>query len=251
MTLKEKLETYLSNRLKSRLEIRDFFSLSGGGGACQDNYSFGLQIDSGEWQGFHELVLRTDKGGSLYASISKEDEFSVTSLAYSHGVKTPRPYWLEKDSSFTGNPFFIMQKITGKANGRYVVKDAGLNKIRSSMPIELAENLAKIHSITPKDCSDEKLQKVLSGGKPLDNNYSHIAVEVVRKEVESLSSPHPAMELILIGHLKTHPIVTRSYWFMVTFVRGILCSTKKDYKVFWTGNLRIGVTGMKILVGFV
>jgi aminoglycoside phosphotransferase (APT) family kinase protein len=197
MELKENLSKYLQLHLKSPIHITNFESLNGGGGACQDNYSFDLKIESGQWQGDHNLVLRTDKGGSLYASISKEDEFGVTDLAYHHSVKTPKPYWMERDPKFTGNPFFIMERISGKANGRYIVKEPFLKTARENLADELAQNLAKIHSITPAKCIDLRLRDVLYKGDQTGGSYTYRSLNSLIYELDQLPDPHPAMELIL------------------------------------------------------
>lgn len=230
MELKEKLESYLKDRLETNVKICNFFSLSGGGGACQDNYMFDLFVEDGEWKGEHNLVLRTDKGASLYASISKQDEFGVTSLAYNNGVKTPRPYWLEKDTTFTGNPFFIMQRISGKANGRHIVKAPSLNKIRKRLPMELGENLAKIHTISQDACTDERLKKVLSADRRLDDSYAKDAVEYIKNQIESLADPHPAMELIINWAIKNDPTPDK-----IVLVHG-------DFR---TGNFMVSENGLE------
>ncbi|MCB1158076.1 MAG: phosphotransferase family protein [Leptospiraceae bacterium] len=230
MDLQDKLKQYLEKRLNTQVEIQDFISLSGGGGACQDNYSLRLEVSSGEWEGTHELVMRTDKGASLYASISKKDEFRVTSIAHERGVKTPRPYWLEEDGSYTGNPFFVMQRINGKANGRYLVKDRTIEKARKNLPHELAENLAKIHSIQPTDCKEEDLHKVLGAGRKLDKDYAADEIKTLREEVAKLKEPHPAIELILNWAEKNKPEVNE-----IVLVHG-------DFR---TGNFMVSENGLE------
>lgn len=230
MELKDNLTAYLQNRLESATQITNFQSLSGGGGACQDNYSFDLNVDKGQWKGDHNLVLRTDKGGSLYASISKEDEFGVTNLAYQNKVNTPKPYWMEKDVQFTGNPFFIMQRIEGKANGRYIIKDPKLKMAREKLVDELAQNLARIHSITPDQCKDQRLQSVLYKGNQTALSYTFQSLNALVYELDQLPDPHPAMELILNWTLNHIPDEQE-----LTLVHG-------DFR---TGNFMVSETGLE------
>lgn len=129
--LKKTLENYLSERLKGKTEIHSMVSLSGG--ACQENFSAQVQVLEGPEKGSYDTVFRTDKGASLLASLSRENEFGVCELAYNSGVNTPRPFWLEADRKITGSPFYFMQKISGKATGRYVVKDPSLNNMRKNL----------------------------------------------------------------------------------------------------------------------
>ncbi|MDV6236732.1 phosphotransferase family protein [Leptospira ellisii] len=194
--LKNVLEGYLSGRLKGRTEIHSMVSLSGG--ACQENFSAQVQVLEGPETGSYDTVFRTDKGAALLASLRREDEFGVCDLAYRAGVKTPRPFWLETDRSVTGSPFYFMQKISGKATGRFIVKDPSLNKIRKTLTYELAENLAKIHSVKPKDCKDEALRKTLwMGQDPEDKTVAVGSVRSLRLELERISEAYPAMEMIL------------------------------------------------------
>lgn len=193
--LKNKIESYLTDRLAGKSNVTDMIPLSGG--ACQDNYLLDLKVDSGEFSGEHRLVFRTDKGASLLASLSRIDEFKVCELTSNAGVKTPKPYWLETDTSVIGNPFYFMERISGKATGRYIVKDPSLNKIRKSLTEELAENLAKIHQLTPIICKDEDLKKNLTRHKGQDpNSIAGEAVLDLRELLVTLKEPHPAMELI-------------------------------------------------------
>ncbi|TGM58398.1 phosphotransferase family protein [Leptospira adleri] len=194
--LKNVLEGYLSERLKGKTEIHAMVSLSGG--ACQENFLAELKVQDGPEKGSYETVFRTDKGAALLASLSREDEFGVCDLAYKAGVKTPRPFWLETDRSVTGSPFYFMQKISGKATGRYIVKDPSLNKIRNQLTVELAENLAKIHSVRPENCKDEKLKKVLwMGQDPKDKMVATGSIHSLRLELEKKAESYPAMEMIL------------------------------------------------------
>ena len=55
-----------------------------------------------------------------------------------------------------------MERISGRANGRYIVKDPKLNAVRKKFSTFLAENLSKIHTVTPEKCSDSELRKKLS-----------------------------------------------------------------------------------------
>lgn len=151
----EQLSGYLGKRLESSIEITKFKSLTGG--ACQDNYLVDLSVSQGEFKGKHELVMRTDKGGSLFSSLSRMDEYQVCKAVHDAGVTTPSPTLLETDASFLGHPFYFMQRIGGKAGGRFIVKDRSIAEYRKNdMAIDLAKNLVSIHSgftEIPDDCS--------------------------------------------------------------------------------------------------
>lgn len=200
LSLEKKLELYLSGRMEKAVRIQSMIPLTGG--ACQDNYLLKLSEDPGE------LVFRTDKGASLFASLSRIEECQVAELAHSFGVNTPKTFYLEKDPSYIGSPFYFMEKIEGKAGGRYVIKDPSLNRIRKTFPEVLAANLAKIHSITPVDCPDEELKKkLLRSLDPKSPNPALSAVKELRIQMEGFKEAHPAMELIL-NWLEKNPAET-------------------------------------------
>ncbi len=230
--LKNTLESYLTTRLSGKSNVTDMIPLSGG--ACQDNYLLDLKVDSGEFSGEHRLVFRTDKGASLLASLSRIDEFKVCELTSKAGVKTPKPYWLETNRDVIGNPFYFMQRISGKATGRYIVKDPSLNKIRKSLTEELAENLAKIHNITPITCKDEELKKNLTRHKgEAQNAIALDSVQDLRDLVSGLKEPHPAMELIF-NWLEKNAVVTDEE----VLVHG-------DFR---TGNFMVSADGLQGIV---
>ena len=194
--LKNKVEKYLSERLNTTVEISNMTSLSGG--ACQDNYLTDLSIKSGDWSGNHSFVFRTDKGASLFSSLSRIEEFKVIQMAYNAGVKTPRPIWLEESRSTIGNPFYFMEKISGKANGRYIVKDSSLNSIRKSFSKFLAENLSKIHYIKPDTCFDIELRKKLTRFNDKNpKSIAEYAIKDLENQVILLKEPHPAIDLMI------------------------------------------------------
>ncbi len=193
--LKGKLESYLGNRLGGTARIDRMFSLSGG--ACQDNYLVDLEMQGGNEPGNYELVMRTDKGGALLSSLNRVDEFAVVKMAHDSGVFTPQPYWLEADANVIGNPFYFMQRIQGKATGRYVVRDKSLNDYRKKLAPELAASLARIHAVTPENCTDQALRDRLFSSARVGDATAESRVAVFREWLAELPDAHPAIELAL------------------------------------------------------
>ncbi|EMM75954.1 phosphotransferase family protein [Leptospira santarosai] len=194
--LRNVLEKYLSEKLNGKTEIHSMVSLSGG--ACQENFAAQVQVLEGPEKGTYDTVFRTDKGAALLASLNREDEFGVCDLAYKAGVNTPKPFWLETDRRITGSSFYFMQKISGKAVGRYVVKDSSLNKMRKQLAVDLAKNLARLHSIKPSDCKNGTLRETLwKGQDPNDRIVANGSIRFLRSELERMEEAHPAMEMIL------------------------------------------------------
>ncbi len=229
--VKTKLEIYLTNRLKGNVKISDMKVLSGG--ACQENYLLDLEVNSGEQKGIYKLVFRTDKGASLFSSLSRTEEYKVAEIANLNGVKTPKPYWLEIDKSIIGNPFYFMERILGKATGRFIVKDPSLKNVREKFTEEIAQSLAIIHSISESKITDLELKKVLTRKTNSIYGIAEFAVQDLKNQIDKLPDPHPAMNLIL-NWLEKNLIETDNE----VLVHG-------DFR---TGNFMVNETGLQGIV---
>ncbi|XDD46346.1 phosphotransferase family protein [Leptospira sp. WS39.C2] len=226
--LQEKVELHLTSVWNEPVKVTEIYHLSGG--ACQDNYAIELHSKSS----VKSVVLRTDKGGSLLSSLSKRDEFKVAELVYKAGVKTPTPVYLEEESSVIGAPFFLMEKIAGKATGRYITKDKELDTYRKSkMVSDLASNLAKLHTVIPESVSDEDLKQKLK--LVTIENYISIAIEDLRKSLDELPEAHPAIELCLLWMESHAPNIDK-----IVLVHG-------DYR---TGNFMMNAEGLQGILDF-
>jgi aminoglycoside phosphotransferase (APT) family kinase protein len=199
---KDTIESYLSDLWKSKIEISNWKELSGG--ACQDNialdYSSTPTSDKAQDKSssHSELVLRTDKAASLLSSLPKKAEFEVALEIFHTGAKTPEPILFENDEKIIGNPFYLMERITGNANARFLVKDASINAYRKEgLARDLASNLAKIHSILPKQTKylSEATLSLLGGIS--EKTYIQESVLALRKTLAEVPESHPAIELAL------------------------------------------------------
>ncbi|TGN17062.1 phosphotransferase family protein [Leptospira idonii] len=230
--LKPLIENHLTKVWNSSVKIEDIHHLSGG--ACQDNYSIKLQLGEGSSFSEKNIVLRTDKGASLLSSLSKRDEFKVAELAYKAGVKTPEPIYLEENRSIIGSPFYLMEKISGRATGRYIIKDAELNEYRKSgMVPDLAGNLARLHTVRPESVLDEELKQKLKITNP--KVYVDDSISDLRKSLDELPEAHPAIEISLNWMEKNKPEVDS-----IVLVHG-------DFR---TGNFMITKEGLQGILDY-
>jgi aminoglycoside phosphotransferase (APT) family kinase protein len=226
------LENHFGSIWNAPVKIQEIYHLSGG--ACQDNYSIKLLLEGKSGATEKEIVLRTDKGGSLLSSLSKKDEFRVAELAYKAGVKTPEPIILEENTSVIGAPFFLMSKISGKANGRYIVKDSELNDYRKNgMVSDLARNLALLHTVKPDSVSDQNLKDKL---KMTDiSSYAMSSVNELHISLNELPEAHPAIEFSLNWLEKNRPTIDS-----IVLVHG-------DFR---TGNFMITKDGLQGILDY-
>lgn len=189
--LREKLENYLSRRLQGKVQILNMKLLSGG--ACQENHLVKLEVSGGPEAGTYDLVMRTDRGGSLLSSLSRANEYHVASAAYQAGVRTPRLYWLETDPDVIGAPFYFMERLNGNATGRFIVKDRSIAEARKRLPDELAASLARLHSIRQSERSLDLDFLPRRDARTLALE----AVREIREELSQFDEAHPAIELAL------------------------------------------------------
>lgn len=190
----DQLQEYLESYYQGKVTIEEQRLLSGG--ACQDNFFLRLRVQDQP----KELVLRTDRGGSLLSSLSRVDEFSVAKLAFDHDVLTPEPLWKEENQLEPfGHPFVFFKKIDGKTDPRTILKDKSLAKVREHLPNQLAAELVKIHNILYKDNQDFSALKTPSNTE----DYAMECVSELEKELDKLSSAHPVLEMAL-SWMKAH-----------------------------------------------
>ena len=174
------------------------------GGASKEAWA----VDVRTQEGTEQLLVRRAAGGVIHAdTLTLEQEFRVLAAAYAAGVGVPRPvaYLGELD----GREAFAMERVEGETIGRRIVRDPP-----PALPLQMAEELARIHAIPP-----DALPFLPAGD----------VLERFRSELDSVDEPHPAIELglhWLDGRLpRDRP---------ATFVHG-------DFRV---GNLVVGPAGL-------
>jgi aminoglycoside phosphotransferase (APT) family kinase protein len=121
------------------------------------------------------LLVRRAAGGVIHRhTLSLADELAVIEAAYEAAVKVPRPYGYIED--LQGREAFVMQRLEGETIGRRVVRREELEHARFLLPVQMAEELAKIHAIPP-----ERLPFL-----------QHASIE---RMVDELGEARPAIEL--------------------------------------------------------
>ena len=119
------------------------------GGAVQENWALDADVTGGPHAGSCEWVLRTDARASVAESSRRSQEFAILRVAHAAGLKAPQPLWSCADRSVTGREFFVMERLPGVASGHRVTRDPAIVPDRAGLARELAENLARVHAVTP------------------------------------------------------------------------------------------------------
>ena len=155
------------------------------GGASMEAWA----VDAETPQGALPLLLRRGAGGRIFRdALSLADEHRVLLAAWTTGVKVPRPYGYLGE--LLGREAFVMERLTGETVGRRLVTRPEFAAARALLPLQMAEELARIHSIAA-----EPLDFLPGTGtaSPLRHGLETLALQLA-----SLGEPHPSLELALL-----------------------------------------------------
>jgi aminoglycoside phosphotransferase (APT) family kinase protein len=166
--VREAFQAALSGVLGREVEISEPVLLAGG--ASKEAWA----VDA---DGERLLVRRAAVGVIHRHTLSLVDELAVLEAAYEAGVKVPRPYGYVAD--LAGREAFVMERLEGETIGRRVVQRPELEAARAALPLQLAEELAKVHAIPAERVP------FLTGA----------AIERMVEELDDVDEPHPAIEL--------------------------------------------------------
>jgi aminoglycoside phosphotransferase (APT) family kinase protein len=212
-----RLERFLSERTQTAARVVQCRRLTGG--ASRDTWALDVET-GGEIQ---RLVLRRDLGGTITdEALSREQEFRVLQAVGAAGVLVPAPRWLCADADVIGVSFFVMDRLEGESVGRRVVREPALAEARRVLPRQMAEQLARIHSVDPADL--DVLPRPNAGQPP-----ARAVVERTARQLRNLGEPHPVLELAIRWLLRRPPECPAP-----VLVHG-------DFRV---GNLMVGPAGL-------
>jgi len=120
------------------------------------------------------LLVRRAGGGVIHRhTLSLKHEFEVLQAAHAEGVKVPEPVLYIED--LDGREAFVMERIEGETIGRRIVR----MQVPERLPLEMAEELAKIHALPPEEL-------------PF---LEEATIDRLVEELDEFGEPHPAIEL--------------------------------------------------------
>jgi len=176
--MKDAFQAGLSELLGREVEITEPVLLAGG--ASKEAWA----VDA---DGERLLVRRAAATLIHHRTLTLAQEYAVIEAAFEAGVKVPRPYGYIAD--LAGREAFVMERLEGETIGRRIVQMDELAAARGRLPVQLAEELAKIHAIPAERLPflpDARLER---RGEDLDE----------------VGEPHPAIELGLWWLRKNRP----------------------------------------------
>jgi aminoglycoside phosphotransferase (APT) family kinase protein len=174
-----------------RVEFGPFELLAGG--AIRQNWGFEADFRAGRLAGRQRLVLRTQGPTGIPSSLRLLDEFAVLQAVFAAGVTAPEPLFAATDPAICGNPFFVMRRVAGTAQGRPITTDLALEPELPQIAERLGGELARIQTIRPPRAD--------LGFLPLIEAPQHIAA--FRAYLDRHPQPRPVLEWG-IRWLETH-----------------------------------------------
>src|SRR5207249_1600402 len=134
--MRETLQPHLDAILGREVELSEPVLLAGGA----SKEAWAVDADG------ERLLVRRATGGVIHRhTLSLADEFAVLEAAYAAGVKVPKPHRYISD--LAGREAFVMERLEGDTIGRRIVQKEELAAAREALPVQMAEELAKIHAI--------------------------------------------------------------------------------------------------------
>ncbi len=221
--LADKLEAYLRQQTSQDVTIQSVKLLAGG--ASRESWKVVALFDGVPQQ----LVVRKDLPTTMNESaLTRGQEFHLMKRAYEHGVKVAPVRWLCEDPSVLGLPFFIMDFVEGISIGRKVMTQPELAKAREHLPGQMAEQLARIHTLDITHSPDFAFLQ-----RPVDQTPAQWTLQSTYNMLDDLQINNPALEFALRWCALHLPESQR-----VTFVHG-------DFRI---GNLLIDESGLAAVI---
>ena len=184
--LTEGLTRFLAREIGDPVRVEDLRRLAGG--SSRETWAFTLHGPGG--QAPRELVLRRDPPGRP-ADSDRGVEFRVVRAAGDAGVRVPRVQWCCTDPSVLGTSFYVMDRVTGEALPRRLLREPEFARTRERLPDELARTAAAIHRVDADTAAATGLED-----PPGDASPACLAVETIGAGAGALApEPHPVLEL--------------------------------------------------------
>lgn len=156
------------------------------GGAIQENWAISGKLDQEDY----EIVLRKNAATVVDASSGRQQEYKLLKRLYELNICVPQPLLFEKKDNFLNSEFFVMNKISGVAEGHKLVR---LNQpdLQCKILQDIGHELAAIHLIE----SDPEIERIIQ--KPPKENYLNQLTEGLHEQLLKLREPRPILEFAL------------------------------------------------------
>lgn len=156
------------------------------GGAIQENWVISGKLDQEDY----EIVLRKNAATVVDASSGRQQEYELLKRLYELNICVPQPLLFEKKDNFLNSEFFVMNKISGVAEGHKLVR-LNQSDLQCKILQDIGHKLAAIHLIE----SDPEIERIIQ--KPPKENYLNQLTEDLHEQLLKLREPRPILEFAL------------------------------------------------------
>ena len=166
------------------------------GGAIQENWAISGQQHNKNY----EIVLRKNAETSVEVSSDREQEYRLLKRLFELNICVPKPLLFEKKDNFLNSDFFMMDKISGIAEGHKLVR---LNNpdLQQKILCDIGERLADLHQIE----EDYEIEAILP--KPNKLNYLNHLIDDLYTQLDKLQRLRPVLEFALSWMKQEQPVV--------------------------------------------
>src|SRR5271169_1309455 len=166
--MREEMQAALSRVLGREVPISEPVLLAGGA----SKEAWAIDADG------ERLLVRRAAASVMHAhTLTLAHELEVLRAAHEAGVTVPRPYGYIPE--LAGREAFVMERLEGETIGRRIVQKPELATARERLPVQMAEELARIHAIPA-----ERVPFLVES-----------RIDRMVAELDEVAEPHPAIEL--------------------------------------------------------
>ncbi|MCP4751996.1 MAG: phosphotransferase family protein [Proteobacteria bacterium] len=148
--LASKLEAYMKHRLPDakNITVKDLERIHGG--ASRETYRLRMCYSDDNGSMGEPLILRLDPERSLVETEHANEYFAYRAF-FGTDVPVPEPVWLEEDTQWLGNPFFVMRQILGCEADRDKLAEPPYLEVREAIGEQYARIIGRISRIDPAE----------------------------------------------------------------------------------------------------
>ncbi len=157
------------------------------GEAGRAHYLIAAEIGGGPLTGRHVLVVRgqAEHGGS---SLASAEEFAVRRIAFTAGLTTPEPLWLEPSGTVLDRPFMVLRHAAGAVDAAALQRDLSVEG-GDRLAYRLGQELARLHRITV-----EKAPPEIAFLPCPTADWAQRRVDKWRGALDGIAVPQPCLE---------------------------------------------------------
>lgn len=179
--LKELLVKQLNFDVDTPLQIKKL-----SGGAIQENWAVSGQRNTSDY----EIVLRKNAETLVDVSSDREQEYTLLARLFELGIQVPEPLYFLKKDNFLQSDFFIMNRISGSAEGHKLVR-LDNPAMQTKILAQIGQQLAKIHAIK----ADKAVEAIIE--KPNPQDYLNHLIQDFLNQLDKLQRDRPILEFAL------------------------------------------------------